>query len=393
MFPLIDTTDPASELAARSLHADDIAWSSYVYPEGTAARGPARARRGDVPFGSVYGVIRGDVRHGVLDQPLVGANLFAIDRKTGDVVATALSGTAQASLNPATGGLFAIPTNPGFQLINGNYNLPVRAGRYTVGIEPVDGFPVSSGAINFTAQTGTIFGQQNFNEEFYSGRGEADLEVTSGRAASVQVHAGSLVSGIDITTSRTMNLNQFGARNGTAFFNAPGGVYYAVRVPAGTVAAMSPDKDFLVQGIAFDTAVTDASVVPMFAEAMLTTGVQNPDGSATVDLASPLASVRDFVGQDNDLAPFHFDNPRQLARRIGRGIGLGEIQNLFIVLRLPPTPFPGISGQPPLVGVDSLAPILGLSYTSTDGIRFIPVPVFDFRFSLILAEPPPEPGS
>src|SRR4029077_18776323 len=41
MFPFIDSSDPASELAERTLDSDDIAYASFYYPEGTAASGPA----------------------------------------------------------------------------------------------------------------------------------------------------------------------------------------------------------------------------------------------------------------------------------------------------------------------------------------------------------------
>jgi hypothetical protein len=61
MFPFIDTGDPASEFAQRSPAVDDIAWSSYRYPEGTAATGPAAIQPGDVTFSNVFGVITGQV--------------------------------------------------------------------------------------------------------------------------------------------------------------------------------------------------------------------------------------------------------------------------------------------------------------------------------------------
>src|SRR5215813_6148294 len=41
MFPFIDTGDPVAELNQRSLSSDDIAWSSFFYPEGSAKSGPA----------------------------------------------------------------------------------------------------------------------------------------------------------------------------------------------------------------------------------------------------------------------------------------------------------------------------------------------------------------
>ena len=45
--PFIDTGDPASELAQRTPHIDDIAWASYYYPEGSASSGIAALQAGD----------------------------------------------------------------------------------------------------------------------------------------------------------------------------------------------------------------------------------------------------------------------------------------------------------------------------------------------------------
>ena len=50
MFPFIDTGDPASELQQRSLGSDDIAWSSFIYPEGTRELRPGRDQEGRHPL-------------------------------------------------------------------------------------------------------------------------------------------------------------------------------------------------------------------------------------------------------------------------------------------------------------------------------------------------------
>ena len=74
-------------------------------------------------------------------------------------------------------------------------------------------------------------------------------------------------------------------------------------------------------------------------------------------------------------------------------IDRGEIQNLFLVLRIPTTaPFPGVSAQPPVIGLDggvaaNDVPIFGLSYLSTDGVTWNQVNNFNFRFSLIVTKP------
>lgn len=393
MFPFIDTGDPASELSQRSLDIDDISWSSYIYPEGTAAIGLAALQPGDVAFNQVFGLITGQVWHRFPNQPVAGASVSAIDLSSGAVTSSGFSGTTRFSYNPATGQLFLL--NPAFNIVDGKYTIPVPKGSYAVAIEPVDGNPVPAGSISNTTQIGSIFGQHNFNEEYYNGNKESDIESRSGQAKTVRVNGGEVQSGIDIATGRTINVNMFGNRNFVGLGAVPPGLYYAVRIPAATVAAIDPGEDILIKSVAFDTVVLDASVAPVFTEAMLTTGVVNADGSvATVNLASPLEATSGFLGQDNDFAPFHFKNPQELGRRVRSGIDRGEILNLFLVLRLPTTlPFPGVSAQPPLIGLDGVpggandVPIFGLSYTSADGIAFNRNNLFNFRFSLVLSEP------
>src|SRR4029079_2428985 len=70
MYPFITTTDPDAERKQAVLSSDDIAWASFIYQEGSAESGPAALQPGDVPFSSAYGLITGELRHGVLDQPL-----------------------------------------------------------------------------------------------------------------------------------------------------------------------------------------------------------------------------------------------------------------------------------------------------------------------------------
>jgi hypothetical protein len=399
MFPFIDTGDPAAELSQRSLDMDDIAWSSYRYPEGTDVAGPAALQPGDTAFNQVFGLIAGQVWHRFPNQPVAGASVSATDLTSKAVVSSAFSGTTQFSFNPATGGLFLL--GPAFNILDGRYSMPVPKGGYAVGVEPVDGLPVSAGSISFTTQIGVTFGQHNFGEEFYNANREGDIELRSGQASRVSVNPGRIQSGIDITTGRTINVNLFGNRNGIGFTGAPPGLYYAVRIPAATLAAIDPGQDILVKSAAFDTFVVDASVVPVFAEAMLATGSVNADGSiATVDLAEPLETTSGFVGQDNDFAPLHFKNPHELGRKVRSGIERGEIQNLFLVLRLPTAlPYHGVSAQPPVIGLDGVpggandVPIFGLSYNSSDGVVFTRNTTFNFRFSLVLSEPvlPSEP--
>jgi hypothetical protein len=387
MFPFIDTTDPADELGQASLSMDDIAWSSYFYQEGSAASGPAALQPGDVAFNRAFGLITGELRHGVLNQPIAGGHLNAHDWVSNDIVVGGYSGTTQVSVSP-TGGLFLI--NPAFNIINGNYVLPVPRGHYAVGVEPVDGAPVPAANISLTCQIGSIFGQQNFNEEYWNNNSEGSLERRLGQRKQIPIQPGRTQAGINIVTANTFNINNFGNRNAIGFINSPAGRTYAVQIPASQVAAFNPGQDILIQGVAFDTAVVDQSVVPIFARAMLATGVINPDNTATIDLANPIQETSGFVGQDSDFAPFYFQNPHVVGQQVRDGIASGAIQNLFIVIQIPTTtPFPGISGQPPLLGLNSVATSLGLSFISDNGgTSWTRLGTFNFRISLVLSQNP-----
>jgi hypothetical protein len=390
MFPFIDTGDVVAEREGRSLEEDDIAWASFVYPEGSATSGPAAVRRGDRRFDSVYGVIAGEVRHGVYEEPVAGAHVFGITAFTQQTEVSAYSGTTQLSLDPVTGELNLV--SPEFNIIDGRYTIPIRRGLYTVGIEATDGFPVSSGSVSFTAQIGDIFGQQNFNEEFWSGI-DRDVEYSPGIALPVWVVNGKTTRHIDFVTNEQTVIAPFGSRDFVGFTGSAPGSYYAVRIPAGDI-TRAGDAILFHQAL-FDTSVANASEVPVFAEATLAKGVVNADGTASVDLARPLVRERNFVGQDNDFSVLYFQDPLGLGLRVRHGIAKGEIENLFLVLRLP-TSFP--RGLPPFIGLDgggatNDVPILGRSYTSPDGATFTPTTRFNFRFALTLSRFPDFFGS
>ncbi|MCI0660988.1 MAG: hypothetical protein L0220_07940 [Acidobacteria bacterium] len=388
MFPAINTTDPASEISQRTLAIDDLAWSSYFYPEGTARSGPAAIRFGDIPFNFVFGLIKGELRHGVLNQPIAGGNVFAVKELTDETVVSGFSGTTRLSLDPVSGGLFLL--DPAFNIVDGNYVLPVPLGLYSVGIQAIDGSPIPAESVSFTTQIGAAFGQQNFIEEYYNGRREDARERSFGDRKVLLVLPGHNKSGIDMVTSDAVSINNFGARNFIGFVNPlPPGFLYAVQVPASQLATVNLGGDFLIQGVSFDTFVIDASVVPVFARALLTTGVINADDTATLDLNCPLAEKSGFIGQDNDFAPFYFKSPSGLGRKVRQGIADGSIQNLFIVLQVPTTtPYPGISGQPPLIVLSLGGPIPRTAFTSMDnGATWARRPDINFRFSLILSLP------
>jgi hypothetical protein len=386
MFPFIDTGDPVAERVQRELDSDDMASSSKVYPEGSTRSGPAALSIGDFPFDLIYSRIRGKVADGITGDAVAGASVYAINRFNGELVSSAVSGKVRVALNPATGALGL--SGPADNIVNGDYELVVPWGVYDVGIEAIDGAPVPASSVNFTAQIGSIFGQQSFNEEFWNRNRERGLEYRPGFAEPVfAIGRGS--SGIDFTTNLSFNFNQFGTRSGIGFTDSAPGSWYIVRVPLKPIVDALGD-DFLVQSALFDTAIADASVVPRFSEALVTTGKVDASGAITaINLGSPLIRKTNFVAADNDFAPLFFRNPRATGRQLAKGLAAGEYDSVFLMLRLPQeTPFAGTAGLPPFVGLSNAAPVFGNSYTSDDGVNFQRATAIDFRFSLSFSEKP-----
>lgn len=389
MFPFIDTGDPAAELQQASVSEDDIAYASFYYPEGSSASGPGALQAGDVRFDKVYGLITGELRHGVLNQPIAGGVLRAIDRQNGRSVASAFSGTTNLSFNPVNGGLFFVPTVAA-AIPNGNYTIPLPQGSYDVLTEATDGSPVAAGNIGFTTQIGTFFGQQNYIEEFWNNNDEGAIEREPGDSKNAHVNPGHVKSGVNITTNSVIQIAGFGARTNIGFINPPaGGFIYATQFPASQISALNGGNPVLLQAGLFDTTVVDASVPVVFARVTLTTGVINPDTTATIDLANPLASESLFVAQDLDFSPFYFKNPHDLSEVIRAGIASGSIQNLFLTIQILPAPFAGVSAQPPLLGLSTQAPILGRSFVSTNGgLTFTRRNDLNFRIGMVASQIP-----
>ena len=389
MFPFIDTGDPAAELQQGVLSPDDIAYASFYYPEGSTATGPGALQAGDVPFGSAYGLIRGELRHGVLNQPVAGGQVRAISRDTGQAMVSSFSGTTNLSFNPLNGGLFFVPTVAN-AIPNGNYVIPTVPGNYNVQIEATDGSPAAAANIGFTCQIGNFFGQQNFIEEFYNNNSEGALERDAGDDKNVRVNAGETHAGVNLITNDVFTISGFGARTNIGFINPPaGGFIYAMQFPASQISALNGGNPTLLQAGLFDTIPIDNSVPVVFARAMLVKGVINPDTTATLDLVAPLASESLFVAQDTDFAPFYFKNPHDLSEKVRLGIADGSIQNLFLVIQILPGPFPGVSAQPPLLGLSTQAPILGRSFLSTNGgLTFTRRNDLNFRISMVASKLP-----
>lgn len=383
MFPFFDPGDPLAQVQQRGLDSDDVATLSLLYPEGgpdgTASFGPAALEPGDVAFVEVYGVLEGEVVRGSDGAPVAGASVEARDWVTDERVGSAYSGRVRFLVDD-DGAFIPLPQQR-LRILDGRWRMAVPQGVYALHLEAVDGAPVDSGVVNRTVRVGDLAGLQDFPEEAWNGPREAALEGRPGAAQAVAAVAGQVRGGHRFVTDLRSRLAPFGRRDDRGFATPPGGLRYAVRFPGAQVLAELDAGRAPVAGLFF-TLVEDDSQVPRFAEAALVGGSLQPDGSALLDLDRPLRRAAPYVGQDDDLSPLFFDRPRELARRVRRGLARGDWHDLFLVLQVPEPPFPGPNGRAPEIGLDAGGPPLGRSYTSAGGAVFQPEAGVNFVFAL-----------
>lgn len=349
MFPFIDIDDAGSEAGQATLHTDDKAWSSFKYPEGSAATGPAALQPGDVPFHWVYRIIRGEVTDpsglGVL-----GASVQATTRFSGRTLGEGYSGFSRLFID-AGGGLniFTLADS----VLDGEYEIPVPRGLYDVHIEALDGSPAASGNISLTAQIGDIFGQQNFAEEFWSYKVFEDaIELFPG--LSIPVFAG-FRRPVDFVTNTDAVL-AVGANQDFLGSGAVGGsdnVIYAGRFANADVLALLESGHKLTTGL-YHTAHVDASFVPVFKKARLALGKVSADGlTADFTESEEFAETEDFVGQDNDLTPQFYRNPIKLSKKLTKQLRKHPDMDLFLLMEVQDG-LEGPTGLDPLIALDAI---------------------------------------
>ena len=265
--------------------------------------------------------------------------------------------------------------------MNGNYVLPLPRGSYHVGVEAVDGQPVAANAISFTTQIGNFFGQQNFTEEFFDTK-ESALEKTPGDARVVSAKAAQTTPGINIITNSEFNISNFGALNAIGFINSPAGRIYAVAFPAAQVSAIGPGTDLFLHTGLFNTFLVDASVVPVYAQALLTTGVINPDNTATIDM-DPRSAAHHCLVVRRRLRSFFFSTGRGSAGGSDRESATAQYRISSCVADTDCPAFHGVSGKAPL-WFEHDRDHLCLSFLSSDGgVTFTKSTDLNFRFSLV----------
>lgn len=364
MFPFISTRDPEAEAATRQLHTDDIAWSSFNYPEAS--------------FDDVYSVVRGTI-----SDPeglgILGANVYAVDQ-AGDIAAVTAHSGALRVLGTANG-LFIAP--PAIGIVNGDYQLPLPRGNYELFVQSPDVAGATGGNISITSQGSGFYGQAGFDEEGIGAPiGENAFESRPGQAQQLIVRPGSRpISNIDAVANDSVQLQDYTVQSfgGTGAALAPGVVYAQRFSNADMLSVLSAGAE--ITTATFQITAFDAAGAPRFERAALALGFVNGDG--TVELVETLTEENNFIGQDGDLSPFYFNAANGLARRIENKLRSDPALDVFVVLEAFDNPDLRPGGAiPPLLALEAAAS--GNSFFARNGGPLAPIG-FNWLIQLVLA--------
>lgn len=370
MFPFIDIDDRFSEEGGRSLHDDDIAWSSYIYPEGkTEGSGPSAIQPGDIAFQNFYRTIRGSYSQGGFG--VLGGNISATTTgANGRTLVSAYSGFARAfspdGFNVFVGDL----TN---SVISDQYVIPVPRGTYVLALQALDGDPAATGNISITAQIGGILGQHGYPEEFRSSPAlESELETNPGQFTPVNAQNKNQAN-INVATNIDVTLRNAGALTniGTGAAIGVTDVIYAERFTNADVLALL-NSGATMTTATYRTGVFDASVVSVWKRASIRLGRLNADGSAT--LGQTLFNRNNFIGQDGDSTPLFISNPTTASANALAALQADPTLDVFVVLEAL-NDFPRADDpRPPLLGLQATAvgASTGRSYLSVAGGQLLP---------------------
>lgn len=359
MFPFIDTGDGEAEQATRDLHADDIAWSSIVYPRQRGVDGPAAVGPNDQAFDEVYQVVTGEITN--LDGLGVpGANVYAQTRGGSEILVGAHAGEVQV-IADAAGGLFLLDPENG--IVSGNYRLPLPRGQFELFLQSPDVAGATGANISTTSNIGGLYGLVGFDEEGIDNpQREGAFERQPGRAQNVTIRpgTGSQPAVMNAVINESVQVQDFVAQSfGGTGAALEDGVIYAQRFAGDFVLELLQSGAEITTGT-FSVTAFDAALAPTFRRAALALGRVGEDGSASIERI--MGEEAPFVAQAGDLSPFYFSNANGISRSVQQALQRDSSLDVFLLLE----PFdpgevslrPGGS-LPPLLALESVPPELG----------------------------------
>ena len=173
MFPFLSSNPSAAE-ASTELGDDDIAWISFIYPEGSSNEGPPALQAGDIAFDQAFDIIEGQVL--AAGSPNMLSHVIA--RGQGANKGVTIGGySIDPPLNGDVGFTFVNLVPEEVTAENASYFIPVPKGTYTLEVEEIDGAPFAPASISDPAVLASTFdGNETVSDNFFSGNFRDKLE-------------------------------------------------------------------------------------------------------------------------------------------------------------------------------------------------------------------------
>lgn len=376
MFPSIATGSAAAELATRSLHIDDFALSSFIYPEGSSDTGIAALQEGDVAFEDVFDIIEGEVTRAD-GRGVIGAYVSAIDRASGERVSGVYSG--DITLFSDAAGNFVLSDEALLAGLNdGRYEIPVpKAGQYIIDMESLDGSPVFENQVAIRTIVGGFLGDNVFPEEAFNTGQEGAVETQQDFAAPIRAGSSRQINLVVNEETVIPSTDLAVAFIGTGAIAGAQSIQYAQLMDKEAILA-ALDAGMLPVGANYDTGAFDGAT-PVYTRAGIALGTLNEDGTIAT-LTQVLDDVQSFtsdkfVGQRNDFAPAFFRSGLSIRSAITRALRKNPDLEIFVTLDVDQTLPAGPTGFPPhFLALDTAASAAspdfdptGGAYTSFDG--------------------------
>ena len=369
MFPFIATQDPNSELAGRTLHTDDIAWSSISYPEG--GTGPLSSLQpGDIAFNKVFKVQTGSV-FDAFNTGILGASVYGrLLNQDRTIEVEAFAGKANLLRDPTTGSLFLAPI--GIGAANGDFQLPLPQGNYELFVQSPDVGGAVAANVSLTGQIGAIYGLHGFDEEGVgTPNNETNLEDDPGRSRHFAINVNNPTQPANFIVNNTIQLQNFGTQDfgGTGAVLGQNDVIYATRYSNNVMLSLLESGAVLTTGL-FNMTAFDPSIAVQIKRVALVTGRLNADGTiANIDTNFSYRQANNLVVQDGDLHPFYFDGAKGLSQRLRNELRRDSSLDLFLIVETFNNVPVGPTGIPPLLALDVTGPF-GESFLSINGGPF-----------------------
>lgn len=380
MYAFTDRTDGEVERATRTLHADDLAASAFLYPEGKATTPSSELQAGDIAFEEAYSLLTGNVTSGD-GTPILNAAVSAFNNR-GERVAQTYTGGSTAVLFQNSRGI-PLAFAESVTANSGRYAVPVLNGSlYTAGIEAVDGFPLGPRNVSIAAQIASDTSNTSFPEET-SDFFESANETLDERARPVFASSRRSPQPLDFIVNDELQLTNAQSLDfpfNNAVIGATDLLYAEMFDREMVLQALANGQVFTGGTFATFTLFGNRSSISDFSSARLALGTIDQT-TGNVSITRTVDADNEFVAQEDELSPYDFARPISASLDLAFSLLANPDLQVFLVVEANDI-VPNRNNIPnALIGESRVG--AGTSFLSINGGALAPSP-FNGTFNIVL---------